>query len=77
MIIDHAVKLFCREVGFWNELRHPNVLPFWGCWELDEYRLFMISPWAENGNSLSYVKNNPTADRSKIVMSFVSLLTFI
>ncbi|KAF8512153.1 kinase-like domain-containing protein, partial [Hysterangium stoloniferum] len=68
---------FCREVGFWSQLRHPNVLPFWGCWELDEYRLFMISPWAAHGNSLEYVRNNPTVDRRPILQQTAEALAYL
>jgi serine/threonine protein kinase len=63
--------MFRREVDFWSQLRHPNVLSFWGCYELDEYRLFMVSPWAANGNSLQYVQKNPGVDRRRIVRDFI------
>lgn len=66
----HFIKMFVREVQFWSRLRHRHVLPFWGCWELDQYRLFMISPWALNGNSMQYVKAHPEVDRRRIVSEF-------
>ncbi|KAF8579024.1 kinase-like protein [Ramaria rubella] len=69
--------MFCREVQFWSKLRHLNVLPFWGCWELDEYRLFMISPWASNGNSLQYVQRYPGADRRRILLQSAEALAYL
>jgi len=74
---DNMKKMFRREVQFWSQLRHPNVLPFWGCYELDEYRLFMISPWAVNGNSLRYVQKNPNADRRRILKQTAEALAYL
>ncbi|GJJ12003.1 hypothetical protein Clacol_006241 [Clathrus columnatus] len=71
------VFINASDMRFWNKLRHPNVLPFWGCWELDEYRLFMISPWARNGNSLDYVKKNPTVDRCQILRQTAEALVYL
>ncbi|KIJ46358.1 hypothetical protein M422DRAFT_165301 [Sphaerobolus stellatus SS14] len=69
--------MFCREVEFWSRFRHPNILPFWGCWELDEYRLFMIAPWAQNGNSMQYVKMHPMANRRRILLQTAEALSYL
>ncbi|KAJ7038897.1 hypothetical protein C8F04DRAFT_1087915 [Mycena alexandri] len=47
------VKEFGREALIWCQLCHPNLLPFFGLYYL-ENRLCLISPWMENGNVLEF-----------------------
>ena len=63
-------KTFRREVDIWRSLQHRHVLPFLGTFELDESRLFMVSPWADGGNSLQYLRQHPDADRGRLVRIF-------
>ncbi|KAJ7604656.1 kinase-like domain-containing protein [Roridomyces roridus] len=53
-----TVKEFSREALIWRQLVHPNLLPFYGLYRL-ENRLCIVSPWMENGNIFEYVKRNP------------------
>ncbi|KAJ7621330.1 kinase-like domain-containing protein [Roridomyces roridus] len=58
-----VLKEFGREALIWRQLWHPNLLPFYGVYHL-ENRLCIVSPWMENGNILQYVnKNSPGIDR--------------
>lgn len=71
---EHKVKrAFRREVDLWVRVRHAFILPFYGVTE-QHGRLFMISPWAEHGNSFQYLQAYPTANRRKLV-SFDSLVS--
>ncbi|TFK17211.1 kinase-like protein, partial [Coprinopsis marcescibilis] len=52
----------------WNQLKHPNVLPFysvhfWRAFSGSEELLSLLSPWMDNGNSMEYLQRNPKADR--------------
>ncbi|KAF9256250.1 TKL/TKL-ccin protein kinase [Marasmius fiardii PR-910] len=53
---------FSREVRIWeciyNIDRGKYILPFYGFGEGSDSRPFMVSPWQENGNALSYVREN-------------------
>ncbi|KAJ7621228.1 kinase-like domain-containing protein [Roridomyces roridus] len=53
-----TVKEFSREALIWRQLVHPNLLPFYGLYHL-ENRLCIVSPWMENGNVFEHVKRNP------------------
>jgi serine/threonine protein kinase len=53
----------------WRELKHPNVVEFYGYTLGEDGTFSLISPWQKNGNVLQYVKSNPNVDRSKIVSS--------
>jgi Protein tyrosine and serine/threonine kinase len=73
----HKLKrAFRREVELWVRVRHPFVLPFYGVTE-QHNRLFMISPWAEHGNSLQYLQAYPTANRRKLVSLSANILHLI
>ncbi|KAJ7878749.1 kinase-like domain-containing protein [Mycena olivaceomarginata] len=57
--IDAILKEFSREALIWRQLCHPNVLPFFGVYYL-ENRLCLVSPWMENGNMMEFLtKENP------------------
>jgi len=53
------------------------VLPFFGTCELDEIRLFMVSPWAAGGNSLEYLRRNPSSDRGRLSWQTSSVLRYL
>ncbi|KAJ8088466.1 hypothetical protein PM082_022539 [Marasmius tenuissimus] len=48
-----------REAIVWEQLHHPNLLPFMGMYYLDEAReqLCLVSPWMDRGNLVRYLKN--------------------
>ncbi|KAL0573289.1 GTPase activating protein (GAP) for Rho1p [Marasmius crinis-equi] len=52
---------YMREAIVWQQLRHPNLLPFLGMYYLDKAReqLCLVSPWMETGNLAQYLKNTP------------------
>lgn len=52
----------------WRQLKHPNILPFYGLYEGGfSSRFAMVSAWRENGDIVKYLKNYPEADRFEIV----------
>ncbi|KDQ10198.1 hypothetical protein BOTBODRAFT_178386 [Botryobasidium botryosum FD-172 SS1] len=50
-----------REASVWQNLHHPNILPFLGLTTLGSVT-YLISPWMENGDLLAYVRRHPGAD---------------
>ncbi|KAJ7677218.1 kinase-like domain-containing protein, partial [Mycena rosella] len=52
-----ALKGFGREALIWRQLCHPNILPFFGLYYLDN-RLCLVSPWMENGNIFEYLRRD-------------------
>ncbi|KAJ7207561.1 kinase-like domain-containing protein, partial [Mycena pura] len=51
-----TLKEFGREALIWRQLSHPNVLPFFGLYYL-ENRLCLISPWMDTGHIVGFLKN--------------------
>ncbi|KAJ7670959.1 kinase-like domain-containing protein [Mycena rosella] len=56
--IDALLKEFSREAIIWRQLCHPNLLPFFGLYYLQE-RLCLVSPWMENGQIRMFLKKEP------------------
>ncbi|KZV82670.1 kinase-like protein [Exidia glandulosa HHB12029] len=51
-----ALKLR-QEVEVWNQLNHPNILPFCGLYSRPLWKLSaMVSPWCRNGDMNAYLK---------------------
>ncbi|KAJ7489244.1 hypothetical protein FB451DRAFT_1024961, partial [Mycena latifolia] len=58
---------FGREALIWRQLSHPNLLPFFGLYYLDN-RLCLVSPWMENGDILEFLRSAPAdTDRPSLV----------
>ena len=58
---------FQQEIRIWSSLKHDNVLPFLGYAFSDVEAPLLISEWMENGNAMSYVKENSDANLPHIV----------
>jgi serine/threonine protein kinase len=55
-----------REALIWRQLLHPNLLPFFGLYVLDN-RPSLISPWMDNGD-LKHFLNNAPSDINRIAL---------
>ncbi|KAK7026375.1 kinase domain-containing protein [Favolaschia claudopus] len=73
-----AVKEFGAEAIIWRQLCHPNVLPFFGLYYIDQ-RLCLISPWMQNGNIIEFLRaNSPdTQKRFSMILDIASGLKYL
>ncbi|KAJ6531271.1 kinase-like domain-containing protein, partial [Mycena capillaripes] len=69
---------FSREALIWRQLCHPNVLPFFGLYYL-ENRLCLISPWMENGNMMEFLAREYPAstDRLSLILDVALGLQYL
>lgn len=58
-----------REIALWGQLNHPNILPFYGVYHLDnaEEKICLVSPWMENGTLTEYLKSCTDANKLLLV----------
>ena len=56
---------FCKEIILWKQLRHKNLLPFYGAYMTDKFGI--ISPWLGNGNIVDFTRRNPDVNRLRLV----------
>ncbi|KAH7907368.1 kinase-like domain-containing protein [Hygrophoropsis aurantiaca] len=68
--IEPVLKDWAREAIIWSQLSHPNLLPFYGIFYVDEEksRIALVSPWMEHGDLSQYLKNVPNANCEFLAM---------
>ncbi|KAJ7472839.1 kinase-like domain-containing protein [Mycena latifolia] len=75
--IKAGLKEFGREALIWRQLSHPNLLPFFGLYYLDN-RLCLVSPWMENGDVLEFLRNAPAdTDHSSLILDVAMGLEYL
>ncbi|KAL0056869.1 Rho guanine nucleotide exchange factor [Marasmius tenuissimus] len=56
--IQKVVKEYMQEALVWQQLDHPNLLPFFGMYRLSEGgRVCLVSPWMEQGNLPAFLRS--------------------
>ncbi|KAF7354934.1 Protein kinase domain-containing protein [Mycena sanguinolenta] len=72
-----SMKKLGREALIWRQLSHPNLLPFFGLYMLDN-RLCLISPWMDNGDLKDFLKNAPAdIDRISLMVDVARGLEYL
>lgn len=60
-----------REISVWKDLRHPNILPFYGACSIADPP-FMVCEYKSNGDAIQYLRKYPDANRLQLVrLSYV------
>ncbi|KAK1215505.1 Rho guanine nucleotide exchange factor [Marasmius sp. AFHP31] len=79
--VQQLLKEYMREAIVWQQLRHPNLLPFVGMYYLGEGQgqLCLVSPWMEQGNLVTFLKNAPPewVDRTRLAYDVASGLAHL
>ncbi|KDQ14059.1 hypothetical protein BOTBODRAFT_175166 [Botryobasidium botryosum FD-172 SS1] len=73
---DSVKRRFSREVRVWARLDHENVLRFLGVCKKGSF-FFMVAPWIENGDALTYLQANPRADRRNLLIEAAKGLKYL
>jgi serine/threonine protein kinase len=73
-IHQHSQQFSCEAV-IWQQLLHPNILPFYGVYHLPNHglRVCLVSPWMENGNLCRFLKDFPDTNRILLVRQIHNL----
>ncbi|KAF7354929.1 Protein kinase domain-containing protein [Mycena sanguinolenta] len=72
-----SMKKLGREALIWRQLSHPNLLPFFGLYILDD-RLCLISPWMDNGDLKEFLNSAPSdIDRISLMMDVARGLEYL
>ncbi|KAF9254683.1 kinase-like protein [Marasmius fiardii PR-910] len=79
--VPKLLKEYMREAIVWQQLEHPNLLPFIGMYYLDEgqNQLCLVSPWMERGSLVAFLKETPRAhvDHYSLVYDVASGLSYL
>ncbi|KAJ6542910.1 kinase-like domain-containing protein [Mycena capillaripes] len=74
---DEDVKAALKVPLIWRQLSHPNVLPFFGIYYL-ENRLCLVSPWMDRGHIVGFLKNPPwEVDRVALILDIAMGLEYL
>ncbi|KAG8900248.1 hypothetical protein FRB99_006179 [Tulasnella sp. 403] len=73
---ERTVEPFKAELLVWQSLSHSNILPFLGPY-IENDQLYLVSPWADNGFILEYLKAYPDADRRRLIGETANALQYI
>ncbi|KAK1216073.1 hypothetical protein PQX77_021304 [Marasmius sp. AFHP31] len=61
--LEQLTNEYLREAILWRQLKHPNILPFHGIYQLEHtQQLCLISPWMDNGNLVEFLKATKRED---------------
>ncbi|KAJ8077652.1 Rho guanine nucleotide exchange factor [Marasmius tenuissimus] len=79
--VQQLLNEFMQEAIVWQQLKHPNILPFVGMYYFGEGQgqLCLVSPWMEQGNLVAFLKNAPPEmiDRMLLVSDIASGLAHL
>ncbi|KAL0061685.1 Rho guanine nucleotide exchange factor [Marasmius tenuissimus] len=54
---------YIREAILWRQMKHPNILPFLGIYQLEStQQLCLISPWMNQGNLIQFLRTSRRED---------------
>ncbi|KAG6908793.1 hypothetical protein DXG01_003322 [Tephrocybe rancida] len=72
-------KLFSREAVIWGQLRHPNILPFYGIHHLSDPNgsMCLVSPWIANGDIYEFLKTRPHVHRTPLICDVSSGMDYL
>ncbi|KAJ8083254.1 hypothetical protein PM082_009126 [Marasmius tenuissimus] len=69
--LERLTNEYQREAILWRQLKHPNVLPFLGIYQLEQTeQLCLISPWMEKGNLVEFLKATKREDVDHYTLVF-------
>ncbi|KAG8833331.1 hypothetical protein FRC17_010863 [Serendipita sp. 399] len=76
-----AMKAFEQEVNIWSRVRHDNILALYGLTSLPGRaigkQLFMVSPWQQNGDILTFCRANQSVDRLELLEGAASAFAYL
>ncbi|KAH9930606.1 kinase-like domain-containing protein [Fomitopsis serialis] len=74
--VDSVLKSFCREAITWKRLSHARVVPFFGI-DRQHFPLSMVCKWMIGGDIISFVKDNPKANRPLLILDVAHGLEYL
>ncbi|KAG6808307.1 hypothetical protein H0H92_004573 [Tricholoma furcatifolium] len=72
----HFMKVVSREAVLWQQLRHPNLVPFYGIYRY-RGRISLVSPWMAYGNIEEYLQCQSTSNRVVLAYDVAQGLEFL
>ncbi|KAJ7917887.1 kinase-like domain-containing protein [Mycena leptocephala] len=61
----------------WQKLSHPNILPFFGAYDIGASTPALITPFCHLGNVGTYIRSHPFSNRDRLVHDVASGLKYL
>ncbi|KAH6890210.1 kinase-like domain-containing protein [Coprinopsis sp. MPI-PUGE-AT-0042] len=80
---EEILRNYSKEAVVWSQLRHPNVLPFYGiyCWAPHDgmplERMALLSPWLDAGNAVEYLHHHLNVDEESLILDIAQGLNYL
>ncbi|KAJ3562111.1 hypothetical protein NP233_g9779 [Leucocoprinus birnbaumii] len=73
------LKVVTKEAILWGQLKHPNVVSFYGVYFLGPSpgRVCLVLPWMDNGDLTAYLKTNPLVPRAPFIHDVINGLAYL
>ncbi|KAJ7215142.1 kinase-like domain-containing protein [Mycena rebaudengoi] len=74
------LQTWSREIVLWSQLSHPNVLPLYGIYHMQDLYdspICMVSPWMSNGNILQFLQVDNNVNHSSLLLDIATGLEYI
>ncbi|KAJ7769090.1 kinase-like domain-containing protein [Mycena maculata] len=75
--LDHVLTRLVCAARSWQKLSHPNILPFFGAYEIGAFAPALITPFCHLGNVGSYIRSHPFSNRDRLVHDVASGLKYL
>ncbi|KAG6890513.1 hypothetical protein C0995_007712 [Termitomyces sp. Mi166 len=60
--LEHFLRIIAKEAILWGQLRHPNILPFYGIYRIKN-QISFIAPWMDNSDITEFLKRYNDSNR--------------
>ncbi|KAG6808944.1 hypothetical protein H0H92_002288 [Tricholoma furcatifolium] len=74
--LERFMKVVSKEAILWGQLRHPNLLPFYGIYRFKN-SISLVSPWMEHGNVNDFLTNSKDSNRVILTYDVAKGLEFL
>ncbi|TDL20548.1 kinase-like protein [Rickenella mellea] len=76
--VETVRRKFCEEALIWQQLKHENILPFFGISENEfQPKLALVSPWMEGGTLIAYLRDHPGVNRHSLIYGIAGGLHYL
>ncbi|KAJ6574365.1 kinase-like domain-containing protein [Mycena capillaripes] len=75
--LDHVLARLVCATRSWQKLSHPNILPFFGVYDIGASTPALITPFCHLGNVGNYIRSHPFSNRDRLVHDVASGLKYL
>ncbi|KAJ7508901.1 kinase-like domain-containing protein [Mycena galericulata] len=75
--LDYVLTRLVCAARSWQKLSHPNILPFFGAYDIGASTPALITPFCHLGNVGNYIRSHPFSNRTRLVHDVASGLKYL